>query len=70
MMDFTLTVLVVILIYLCVKTIKLQGARILKLETFVSEYMDGKREQIHEPHHEKLPSVHAAHQGRSGTSEE
>jgi hypothetical protein len=69
-MEFVFFVLLVVFMFLCVKTIKLQGARILKLETFVSEYLEGKRESIHERTDEELPSVHAVYQGRHRASQE
>lgn len=69
-MDIVFFILLIIFMLLCVKTIKLQGTRILKLEAFVSEYLEGKRESVHERNHEELPSVHTAHQGRPRASEE
>ena len=70
MLDLLLSVLIIVLIYLCFKTIKIQGARILKLEEFVSEYLGGSGEQIHKRHSEDVSSVHAAYQGRYRASKE
>lgn len=50
MIDLLICVLIGLYIFLSVKTIKLQNGRILKLETFVSEYLEGKSEPVHQRH--------------------
>lgn len=45
MIEFLFFILLIVFMVLCIKTIKLQGARILKLEQFVSEYLEGKSER-------------------------
>lgn len=50
MIDLLICVLIGLFIFLSVKTIKMQNGRIVKLEAFVSDYMEGKSEPVHQRH--------------------
>lgn len=50
MIDMLICGLIALYVFLSIKTIKVQNGRILKLEAFVSDYMEGKNESVHQRH--------------------
>ena len=70
MMEFVFFILLVLFMFLCIKTIKLQGKQILKLEAFVSDYLEGKHESVHKRNSKDDEPVGGTDQGRHRTTQE
>lgn len=61
MIDFFICGLIALYVFLSIKTIKVQNGRILKLEAFVSDYMEGKNEPVHQRHTKDDEPLNAAY---------